>query len=137
MLEIETHPFPTRRPRIMPVYLWPLPSLKTAPCRTRSLLACSQSPWASQCLPPPSQPITHALRFFPGPGRHSASPHLCPCWSSLPFSFSSGCPLLPEAFPPHACPLHSHHHYAPLSSHLQSDSNSLLPRAPSRQGLCL
>ena len=36
--------------------------------------------------PPSACPLPPRLslmlrRLFPGPGRHSASPHLCPCWS--------------------------------------------------------
>lgn len=65
MLEIETHPFPTRRLTIMPFCLWPLPSLRTAPSRMRSLLARWQSPLGLP-VPAPSLPDYHA------------------CWAAVP-----------------------------------------------------
>lgn len=144
MLEIEAHPFPTRRPRIRPFCLWPLPSLRTAPHRTRSLLAPSQSPLGLP-VPAPSLPDYHSRSSDCSQDPEGTQPvptfvlaGLCLEHSFFfAISFQLRLSALPGSLPstPLSLTLPS-----PLCSSFipfKSDSNSLLPGPPSRQGLCL
>ena len=145
MLEIETHPFPTRRLTIMPFCLWPLHSLMTAPSRMRSLLAHQQIPLGLP-VPAPSLPDYHACSVaVPRTWKAlSQSPPL-----SLLVSLCLEHPLLCHCLSAQAVcssqkpSLHTPVLHTPITImllfqfHLPSNSNSLLPQAPSRQGLCL